>query len=237
MKTVFHPAASRGHANHGWLNSHHSFSFANYYNPEKMHFGALRVLNDDRIAPGAGFGRHPHENMEIISIPLEGNLQHEDSMGNNGVIQHGEVQVMSAGTGIMHSEMNASKSDSCAFLQIWIIPNQQNVEPRYGQSNINLQETTGYWNEIVGSEHEHKANWIHQDARMYLTNFSKGNGVKYSVKGTNHGVYFFVLNGEVTIGENSLQKRDALGIWDFDSTEISIQEDSTLLAIEVPMQW
>ncbi len=235
MKLIYHPAESRGHANHGWLNSHHSFSFANYYNPEKMHFGALRVLNDDRIAPGTGFGKHPHENMEIISIPLEGNLQHEDSMGNKGIIQKGEVQVMSAGTGIVHSEMNASKSEGCSFLQIWIIPNQQNVEPRYGQSRINLSDSHGKWNEIVGSKEDNNTNWIHQDATMYLSNFSMGDEVEYSLKGTGHGVYFFLLKGKITIGENTLQKRDALGAWDFETTKISINEDSTLLAIEVPM--
>ncbi len=235
MKSIYHPAESRGHANHGWLNSHHSFSFANYFNPEKMHFGALRVLNDDRIAPGTGFGKHPHENMEIISIPLEGNLQHEDSMGNKGIIQNGEVQVMSAGTGIVHNEMNSSKSKECAFLQIWIIPNQQSVEPRYGQSQTRLADTHGKWNEIVGPKNDYENNWIHQDARMYLSNFSKGVEVEYSLKGADHGVYFFLLKGEITIGDTTLQKRDALGVWDFETTKVSINEDCTLLAIEVPM--
>lgn len=237
MKSIYHPSASRGHANHGWLESHHSFSFANYYNPEKMHFGALRVLNDDQIAAGTGFGKHPHENMEIISIPLEGSLQHEDSMGNSGIIQNGEVQVMSAGTGIIHSEMNASKSESCSFLQIWIIPNKQNVEPRYGQGNINLEDSISEWNEIVGPKNDHRNNWIHQDARMYLSKFSKGDLVNYSLKGLDHGVYFFILNGNVTIEDKILETRDALGLWDFDSTELSINKESSVLAIEVPMHW
>ena len=140
MKTIFNSSSSRGHANHGWLKSHHSFSFANYYNPEKIHFGALRVLNDDYVAPGKGFGEHPHQNMEIISIPLEGDLEHKDSMGNITVIKHGEIQVMSAGTGVYHSEYNKSKSNAVKFLQIWVIPNKQNVTPRYDQITLNLKD-------------------------------------------------------------------------------------------------
>tara|TARA_B100000508_G_C11465634_1_gene282071 strand:- start:50 stop:763 length:714 start_codon:yes stop_codon:yes gene_type:complete len=235
MNATIHRAEERGHANHGWLNSHHSFSFANYYNPEKMNFGALRVLNDDRIAPGTGFGKHPHENMEIISIPLEGDLKHEDSMGNKGVIRHGEVQVMSAGTGIVHSEMNASKTEDCAFLQIWIIPNQQGVEPRYGQGKIDTISSEGEWNEIVGPKSDHNKQWIHQDARMYLTQFEKNTSSDYRIKGKSHGVYFFVLEGAISIGDHKLGKRDAGGFWDVEQLNISFDESTTLLAIEVPL--
>lgn len=233
MNTIFHPSQERGHANHGWLTSHHSFSFANYYNPDKIHFGALRVLNDDRIKGGTGFGKHPHENMEIISIPLSGKLKHEDSMGNNGVITSGEVQVMSAGTGIVHSEMNASDTTDCSFLQIWIIPNEQNVVPRYGQQKITTLPDD--WNQIVGSKEELDELWIHQDARMYLlTSVDKLNH-SYKLKGSNHGVYFFVLEGTVEIEGTDLRKRDALGVWETDEIQLNTQKGSKILAIEVPM--
>jgi redox-sensitive bicupin YhaK (pirin superfamily) len=237
MKTLFHPANLRGHADHGWLNSHHSFSFANYYDPEKMHFGALRVLNDDRIAPETGFGKHPHENMEIISIPLEGSLRHEDSMGNQGTIEQGEVQVMSAGKGIVHSEMNASSEDNCAFLQIWVIPNKQNVEPRYGQAEIKVVESINSWNEIVGPKEDNRNLWIHQNAWLHQSHFQKGEQRSYSIKRKGNGVYFFILNGDVSIENKQLTKRDAIGIWECESINLTFQNDCDILAIEVPMEW
>lgn len=235
MKSIFHPANSRGKADHGWLNSFHSFSFASYYNPDRMNFGALRVLNDDRIAPGTGFGKHPHENMEIISIPLEGKLKHEDSMGSKGVIENGEVQVMSAGTGIVHSEMNASQTEECAFLQIWIITNAKNAEPRYGQGNIN--QAQNQWSEIVGPKENHRHLWIHQDAWIHLSTFDKGQTPAYEIKKPGNGVYFFLLEGEITIGNDHLKKRDALGVWDTDCVDLTIHESSRILTIEVQMQW
>jgi quercetin 2,3-dioxygenase len=170
MKTIFHSSSSRGHANHGWLKSHHSFSFANYYNPEKIHFGALRVLNDDYVAPGMGFGEHPHQNMEIISIPLEGDLEHKDSMGNVTVIKHGDIQVMSAGTGVYHSEYNKSKSNSVKFLQIWVIPNKENVKPRYDQITLNLKDRENKLQQILSPDANDEGVWIHQDAWFHLGN-------------------------------------------------------------------
>lgn len=237
MKRIFHPANSRGQTDDGWLKSFHSFSFASYYNPDRMNFGALRVLNDDRIAPGTGFGKHPHENMEIISIPLAGKLKHEDSMGNKGTIEPGEVQVMSAGTGIVHSEINASQTEDCAFLQIWIITNQKNVEPRYDQKTIDIDQAQNRWSEIVAPKGNSQHLWIHQNAWIHLSSFDKGQAPTYNIKKSGYGVYFFLLEGELTIGNEQLHKRDALGVWNTDLVDLTIQESSRLLAIEVQMQW
>lgn len=235
MKTIIHKADSRGKADHGWLKSHHSFSFANYYNPERMNFGVLRVLNDDRVAAGMGFGAHPHANMEIISIPLEGDLEHKDSMGNTTVIKEGDVQVMSAGTGVQHSEYNHSKTEEVKFLQIWVIPNKQDVEPRYDQVSIRDIQKENEFYQIVSPNECESGVWVHQDAWFYLGKFTKGNADTYKIKKDGNGVYAFILDGEVEINGEKLSKRDGMGIWDVDSFKVKASEDARVLLMEVPM--
>ena len=234
MKTIYHSGDSRGHANHGWLNAYHSFSFANYYNPERIHFGALRVLNDDTIAPGEGFGTHPHDNMEIITIPLSGDLEHKDSMGNSGIIQNGEIQVMSAGKGIQHSEFNHNQNKELKLLQIWVFPNKLDVEPRYDQ--ISLPEKENELVQIVSPNKDDDGVWIHQDAWFYLGNLKQGWEGEYQLKGKNHGVYAFIIDGKVKIENQELDKRDALGISDTEMFSITVSEDSKVLLMEVPLQ-
>lgn len=233
MKTIYHPADSRGHANHGWLNAYHSFSFANYYNAERIQFGALRVLNDDTIAPGEGFGTHPHDNMEIITIPLSGDLEHKDSMGNSGVIRNGEIQVMSAGTGIQHSEFNHNTNEELKLLQIWIFPNQIDVEPRYDQ--MKLPEKENELIQIVSPNKNDNGVWIHQNAWFHIGNLKKGWQRNYRLKGKNHGIYAFLIQGNVQVENQQLNKRDALGISETKEFKIKATEDSTLLLMEVPM--
>jgi len=199
--TVLHKAETRGHANHGWLNSYHTFSFANYYNPERIHFGALRVLNDDTVEAGMGFGTHPHDNMEIVSIPLEGDLEHKDSMGNVSVIKHGDVQVMSAGTGITHSEYNKNKDSLVKFLQIWIFPNKKNVTPRYDQIKLNVEDRHNKLQQILSPKKDDAGVWIHQNAWFHLGKFDKGVTADYNIKAKGNGVYVFVLNGEVKVDD------------------------------------
>ena len=194
MNTVLHKSDSRGHADHGWLVSKHTFSFANYYNPERMHFGVLRVLNDDYVAPGMGFGTHPHDNMEIISIPLEGDLEHKDSMGNVAVIRHGDIQVMSAGTGITHSEYNRNKNLPVKFLQIWIFPDKRNVTPRYDQLTLNLSDRQNRLQQVLSPSPQDEGVWIHQQAWFHLGNFDDGVSQSYSIKARGNGVYAFVLS-------------------------------------------
>lgn len=235
MKTVLHKAATRGHANHGWLNSYHSFSFAGYYNPERIHFGALRVLNDDSVAAGMGFGTHPHDNMEIISIPLNGDLKHKDSMGNEAIIKQGDIQVMSAGTGISHSEMNANKDKEVKFLQIWVFPNKKNVQPRYGQNTLDESKMKNNLLQVLSPNADDEGVWIHQDAWFSLGNLEKGITKEYKLKETNNGVYAFVLEGDVTINGESLNKRDGLGISETDTLSITADSDARLLLMEVPM--
>ena len=234
MKKVYHPAASRGHANHGWLESYHSFSFANYYNPERMQFGTLRVLNDDRVAAGMGFGTHSHNNMEIISIPLQGDLEHKDSMGNTTVIREGDVQVMSAGTGVNHSEYNKNKDRDVAFLQIWILPKEVNVTPRYDQITLNPSNLKDQWHTLLGPEGKHNGLWIHQDSWFHMGDFKKGVSMPYNIRETGNGLYIFVLEGKATVDGETLERRDALGVWDFDNIEFHIEEDSRILLMEVP---
>lgn len=235
MKAVLHKAATRGHANHGWLNSYHSFSFAGYYNPERIHFGALRVLNDDSVAAGMGFGTHPHDNMEIISIPLSGDLKHKDSMGNEAIIKQGDIQVMSAGTGIAHSEMNANKDKEVKFLQIWVFPNKKNVQPRYGQITLDESKMKNNLLQVLSPNADDEGVWIHQDAWFSLGNLDKGITKEYKLKGANSGVYAFVLEGDVTINGESLNKRDGLGISETDTLNITADSDARLLLMEVPM--
>jgi redox-sensitive bicupin YhaK (pirin superfamily) len=233
MKTVFHSAASRGHADHGWLNAKHSFSFASWYNPERIHFGMLRVLNDDIVAGGMGFGKHPHDNMEIITIPLAGSIQHQDSMGFSEVIRAGEVQVMSAGTGIYHSEYNPSPNEELNLFQIWIFPNQKQVTPRYAQRKYELQN--GAFTQLVGPEQSGIATWIHQDAWLSMGIFDPGATISYVLSNPNNGAYIMLVEGSIQIGEQVLQQKDAIGISATAQIEINIQQKAKILVIEVPM--
>ncbi|WP_419868098.1 pirin family protein [Chryseobacterium sp. CT-SW4] len=236
MKTVFHNAESRGHANHGWLDTYHTFSFANYQNPDRMHFGVLRVLNDDTVSQGMGFGTHPHKNMEIISIPLEGDLEHKDSMGTTSVIRNGEIQVMSAGTGIMHSEYNKNEDEPVKFLQIWVFPRDLEVEPRYDQISIEAGKKMNGFQQILSPDKNDEGVWIHQDAWFNLARFTEGNGKNYTLHKKGNGVYAFVLKGSAKIGDRILKERDGLGIWDTQSFNIEAVEDAEILLMEVPME-
>lgn len=233
---VLHKADSRGHANHGWLDSYHSFSFANYYNPDRMHFGVLRVLNDDYVAAGMGFGTHPHDNMEIISIPLDGDLEHKDSMGNTTVIKHGDIQVMSAGTGITHSEYNKNKDKAVKFLQIWLFPNKRNVKPRYDQITLKIADRQNKLQQILSPNTDDEGVWIHQNAWFHLGKFEKNFKTSYSIKDSSNGVYCFVLSGSFNIEGQLLSRRDGMGIWDFENMNIeSLSDQSEILLMEVPM--
>ena len=236
MKTILHKAESRGHADHGWLNSWHSFSFGGYYNPERVQFGALRVLNDDTVAGGMGFGKHPHDNMEIISIPLEGSLEHEDTTGTKQVIKKGDIQIMSAGTGIAHSEKNGSNTDLVKFLQIWIIPNKKNLPPRYDQKTFSDSEKYNQLRTIISPVGESEGIHIHQDAWFSLGKLDKDFSVDYRVKKEGNGVYIFVLHGTLTVNDIQLNTRDGLGITEATSFTITTSTDAEVLLMEVPMK-
>ncbi len=236
MKTVLHKANTRGHANHGWLDSHHSFSFANYRNPERMHFGVLRVLNDDIVAAGRGFNTHPHDNMEIISIPLEGDLEHKDSMGNTAVIKQGDVQVMSAGTGIYHSEFNKNTNQAVKFLQIWMFPNQKQVTPRYDQITLQSNHLKNAFYQILSPSADDAGVWVHQNAWFHLGEFEAGKSTHYQVKSAGNGVYAFIIEGDATIAGQELNKRDGFGIWDTSGFEVCADSDAKILLMDVPMQ-
>ncbi|MBA6315996.1 pirin family protein [Cellulophaga baltica] len=235
MNTILHKAETRGHANHGWLNSHHTFSFANYHNPERMNFGVLRVLNDDSVQAGMGFGTHPHDNMEIISIPLEGDLEHKDSMGNVTIIKEGDVQAMSAGTGVTHSEKNKNKDKEVKFLQIWIVPKEKNIRPKYDQISLKDIEKENELYQILSPNKEDQGVWIHQDAWFHIGKFTKGNTATYKIKKEGNGIYAFILEGEVEIQSEKLFERDGLGIWDTESIQIKATENARILLMEVPM--
>ena len=234
--TVLHKAETRGHANHGWLNSMHTFSFANYYNPERMQFGALRVLNDDTVEAGMGFGTHPHDNMEIVSIPLEGDLEHKDSMGTVSVIKHGDIQVMSAGTGITHSEYNKNKDRRVKFLQIWVIPNKRNVKPRYDQITLNIADRHNKLQQILSPNPDDEGVWIYQNAWFHLAHFDKGYDSDYVIKAKGNGVYIFVLSGDITINGQKLNTRDGFGIWDVERFSVIADSEAEFLLMEVPMK-
>ncbi|MFV8352734.1 pirin family protein [Flavobacterium sp. XS2P14] len=235
--SVLHKANTRGHANHGWLESYHTFSFANYHNPERMNFGVLRVLNDDRVSQGMGFGKHPHDNMEIISIPLEGDLEHQDSMGNTTVIKEGDIQAMSAGTGIFHSEYNKNKDQFVKFLQIWIYPNQKNVTPRYDQITLDLNDRHNKLQQILSPNPEDEGVWIHQDAWFHIGKFDHDFATSYELKKPGNGIYAFVLKGDFTIGNIALNERDGLGIWDTNAIKITANSSNAeILLMEVPMK-
>jgi redox-sensitive bicupin YhaK (pirin superfamily) len=234
---ILHKANTRGHANHGWLESYHTFSFANYHNPERMNFGVLRVLNDDRVNQGMGFGKHAHDNMEIISIPLEGDLEHQDSMGNTTVIKEGDIQVMSAGTGIFHSEYNKNKDQLVKFLQIWIYPNEKNVTPRYDQITLDLKDRHNRLQQILSPNPEDEGVWVHQDAWFHIGKFDNGFSSTYQLKKPGNGIYAFVLKGDFTVGNLLLNERDGLGIWDTDTITITANSaDAEILLMEVPMK-
>jgi redox-sensitive bicupin YhaK (pirin superfamily) len=234
--SVLHKANTRGHANHGWLDAHHSFSFASYYNPDRMQFGALRVLNDDMVSEGQGFGTHPHDNMEIITIPLEGAIEHKDSMGNSSVIRAGEIQVMSAGSGITHSEFNHHSDRKLKLLQIWIFPNKQNVIPRYDQLKLDPTDKQNKLQQILSPVPKDTGVWIHQKAWFHLGNFDKDMKANYTLKDKANGVYAFVIKGQFMVNDQKLETRDALGIWSIEKLSLSsLEKDSEILLIEVPM--
>lgn len=235
MRSVIHKADTRGHADHGWLVANHSFSFASWYDPERVHFGVLRVLNDDMVQGGKGFGMHPHDNMEIITIPLEGKLEHRDSMGNHGIISKGEIQVMSAGTGVKHSEFNHDPNDAVRLLQIWIFPEKKNVEPRYDQKSYDLKQTQNNLLTVVSPMGNPEGMNIHQQAWFSLGRLDQGFETSYSLKRKGNGVYAFVIEGSVLINGQKLNRRDGMGIEDADSVSIKAEQDSELLLMDVPM--
>jgi len=236
MKHLIHKAKERGTADHGWLKTAHSFSFANYYNPEKVHFGKLRVLNDDIVAPSKGFGMHPHEDMEIITIPLSGALKHSDNMGNEGVITTGEVQVMSAGSGVLHSEFNASDSEPVSLFQIWVFTDEKGHEPRYDQKKFNPKERKNKWQLLISPDGQNDSLWIHQNAFISVIDIENEISVDYELKAEENGVYFMLIEGQATIDDAPLEKRDAVGFWEIiKPMKISFSKKSKLLAIEVPM--
>lgn len=235
MKTILFNAADRGSADYGWLKPNYYFSFSDYRNPEKVHFGLLRVLNDDFIGGGGAFPTHPHDNMEIVTIPFTGALQHKDSTGGQGIIKAGDVQIMSAGTGVQHSEANGSATDPVTLFQIWVFPKERNIKPRYDQRNFDVTERVNKWQIIVSPLEADKALWINQDAKFSLTKLEAGKTLEYINAFKGNGVFLVAINGAVKVGDINLNKRDAVGISGADSFTISATEDAELLAIEVPM--
>jgi redox-sensitive bicupin YhaK (pirin superfamily) len=229
-------ADSRGHADHGWLNTHHSFSFANYYDPQRVNFGALRVLNDDRIAAGEGFGKHPHDNMEIITIPLKGDLKHADSMGNTTVIREGDIQVMSAGKGIFHSEVNNNTDKDVELLQIWVIPEKLSVEPRYGQITLEKESLKNRFKQIISPNTDDEGLWIYQKAWFYIGELEEGHVEKYKINSLDNGIYIFVIEGSITVDLNQLNRRDAISITEAQEVTITSDTQSKVLIIEVPLK-
>jgi len=236
MEKIIHKAETRGHAVHGWLDAHHSFSFAGYYDPSRMHFGVLRVLNDDRIAPGMGFGMHPHDNMEIISIALEGSLKHADNLGNEGVIRPNDVQVMSAGTGVIHSEFNPSPKETVNLLQIWVIPNKRGATPRYDQKTFDPAGRKNTFQVVVAPDDREGALWINQDAWFSLGDLDKDKTLSYRSRLAGNGSYVFVISGSLDIGGQIVGSRDGLGLTDFEAADIKAVEDARFLIIDVPMK-
>jgi redox-sensitive bicupin YhaK (pirin superfamily) len=233
--TVLHKANTRGHADHGWLNAYHSFSFASWFNPERVQFGMLRVLNDDTIAAGMGFGTHPHDNMEIITIPLEGDLAHKDSMGNESIIKTGDIQVMSAGTGIQHSEFNPNADLQTKLFQIWLFPKYRNVEPRYQQITLDVTKQKNNFAQILSPNAEDEGVWIYQDAWFYLSAFEADYSKKLSLKKEGNGFYIMTVEGEIEVNGEKLEKRDAIGIWETYEIEVKAITDSKFLIMEIPM--
>lgn len=235
MKKVLHPANERGYNDIGWLKANFSFSFAGYYDAAKVHFGALRVLNDDYIASSMGFGMHPHDNMEIITIVSKGALEHKDSMGNVGIIKAGEVQVMSAGTGILHSEYNPSNAEETNSFQIWIFPKEDNIKPRYDQKNFNEAMIQNQFTTLIDAQKADDTLWINQDARLTMGKFDAGKQIDYQIKYPGNGAYVFIIDGAAEIDGTTLNKRDAIGISDTGSFSIATKSEANILIIEVPM--
>lgn len=236
MNTILHKASTRGEAELGWLRSKHTFSFAEYHDPQRMRFGVLRVLNDDIVVPGMGFGTHPHQNMEIISIPLEGDLEHKDNMGNTAVIKSGDIQVLSAGTGITHSEYNHNKDREVKFLQIWVFPDQKNVVPRYDQISLNVADRKNRFQQVVSPNHDDPGVWIHQNAWFNMTDLDEGKELAYALNDPKrNGVYAFVLSGDATINDQPLNKRDGFGLWDINQLNIKADTRAEILIMEIPM--
>lgn len=235
MELLIHKANERGHADHGWLKAYHSFSFASWYNPQKIQFGMLRVLNDDTIAAGMGFGTHPHDNMEIITIPLEGDLAHKDSMGNASTIKSGDVQVMSAGTGILHSEFNPNHDKQTKLFQIWVFPKYHNVTPRYQQITLDKALQKNNFAQILSPNPEDEGVWIHQDAWFYLSDFDATFSKKLNLKKEGNGFYIMTIEGEIEVNGQKLEKRDAIGIWNTKEIEIKANIASHFLTMEIPM--
>lgn len=234
MRTTLQKSAERGHANFGWLDSHHSFSFGHFYDPQKINFGVLRVLNDDVVSGGRGFGTHPHDNMEIVSIPLKGDLEHEDSTGTKAVIKENDVQIMSAGTGIQHSEKNHNPSEKVNFLQIWILPKEKNIKPRYDQKTFDPELRQNMWQVVVAPDEE-SAVWINQDAWFSLGNFAKDHEFTYDLKKQGNGIFLFVIEGSVVVDDMALNKRDSLAITDAERLNLIATDNTELLVIDVPM--
>ncbi|MBP9164246.1 MAG: pirin family protein [Leptospiraceae bacterium] len=235
MKKTIHKANTRGIADFGWLHSHHTFSFSSYYNPNRMQFGALRVLNDDIVQPAMGFGAHGHENMEIVSIPIIGELAHKDSMGTAKVIYPGEVQIMSAGTGLRHSEYNNSETNIVNFLQIWILPKERGIKPRYDQREFLVSDRMNTFQTVVSPEKDSSALWINQDSYFSLANLEKGKSIDYKIKLAGNGAYLFLIDGSVSVDGETFEKRDGVGIAETDSFSITANENAEILLIEVPM--
>ena len=232
---ILHKAGTRGQADHGWLQAKYTFSFVNYYDPERVHFGVLRVLNDDAVAPGMGFGMHPHDNMEIITIPLSGDLEHRDNMGNTAVVKYGDIQVMSAGTGVTHSEYNASREHPVRLLQIWVFPDKHNVSPRYDQMSLDVSDRVNRFQQVVSPHTDDAGLWIHQQAWFHLSKFDKGYSDTYHFKTPGNGLYIFIISGTVTVAGQELSDRDGLGIRDVSEVTIAATSDAEFLLMEVPM--
>ena len=236
MNKIIHKSSTRGHADHGWLNAHHTFSFANYHDPARVHFGMLRVLNDDIVDSGMGFGTHPHDNMEIVTIPISGSLEHRDNTGRHEIIRSGDVQIMSAGTGIAHSEMNPSKTEAVNLLQIWVFPKQQDITPRYEQKTYPPEKRNNKLLLVVSPEKNSDSLWINQDAWFSLGKFDKDKSITYDLHKENSGVYIFIINGEVEVEGDLLQNRDGMGITSTISINIKCTLPSEFLLMEIPMQ-
>lgn len=235
MKFTFHPSDLRGSADHGWLKAKHSFSFASFHDPEKVHFGALRVLNDDHVAKGSGFSSHPHDNMEIITIPLSGTIRHKDSMGNEGNINTGEIQVMSAGSGIVHSEFNPSPTEDLKLFQLWILPNKKNVEPRYDQFQFDVSKMQNHFLQLVSPNQDDEGTWIHQNAWIKMAEIEEGQSLNYKFQSESNGVYFMIIEGNAEIADQNLNNRDAIGVYESNSISVKAIKKTKILAIEVPM--
>lgn len=235
MKKTIHRSNTRGYADHGWLKSHHTFSFANYYNPERVRFGVLRVLNDDIVEGGMGFGTHPHDNMEIITIPLHGELAHKDSTGTKGVIKLNDVQIMSAGSGLTHSEFNNSEKELVNLLQIWILPKEKDIKPRYDQKTYDPNDRKNSLKLVVSPEKDNGSLWINQNAYFSLGNIDPGQSLNYKVHSNGNGLYLFVMAGTVEFADELLKDRDAIGLEDIEHVEIKAAEVSEILIMEVPM--